>query len=91
MTKYFRKLDKYNIQIKTLHGYRFLARNYDTETIPEQKIADTERKNLLETEAQVFINAYTTELIHMQNLIDKLEYKLHQGSQGYSPKQPHLQ
>ena len=27
-----------------MHGYRFLARNYDTETIPEQKIADTERK-----------------------------------------------
>ena len=90
MTKYFRKLDKCNIQIKLLHGYRFLARNYDTETIPEQKTADKERKNLLETEAQVFIDAYTTELNHMQNLIDKLEYKLHQGSQGYSPKQLHL-
>ena len=44
MTKYFHKLDSCCTKIKTLRGYRFLAKNYDDLTA-EQKEADQTKKN----------------------------------------------
>ena len=77
MTKYFRKLDSCSTKIIVLHGYRFLVVGYATDTAEPQRLLDTAKSAALLAEAQVFIDAYQAELTGMQDLIDKLEFKLH--------------
>ena len=77
MTKYFRKLDDMSTNILVIHGFRFMAADYNEETEELQKTADRTRDDTLKAEAQVFIDAYQTELLGMQDLINRLETKLH--------------
>ena len=85
MTKFFNKLDACSIHIITLHGYRFLDDDYLTEFDDDQRAADTTKQTLLETEGANFTAVYTAELNAMQNLLDKLEAKLHGQNQQHAP------
>ena len=91
MTKYFNKLDACSISIITLHGYRFLDPEYETENDAGQRGRDTAKQTQLETEAQEFTTLYTTELNAMQTLIDKLETKLLGQGQQQVPVAYNLQ